>query len=230
MKRTLQVLVALSVVAMFLVTPVAAATSQGLEWGFVISDEFEFQLTSTEDGWNEEMYMNITSMPALAISDPVTDWSQIPDPHVGMWWANGTSVGFIALIFLGLLVLGSKIAVPIGNFSLLDDLVAAELTEEDTIDETNVWGVSWSSSINATHENRLSATYAKADGFLAEYKIELLISSSDTVLESLEVVRPNIPSVGIDTGNILQLLQDNILYIAIGVGVLLILAIVCKKR
>ncbi len=45
MKRMLQSILAMSFVAMFLISPVAAATSEGLEWGVALNDEFTFQFT-----------------------------------------------------------------------------------------------------------------------------------------------------------------------------------------
>lgn len=230
MKRALQLMLVLSIISMFMITPVAAATSQGLEWGFASGDRFDFTLASSEDGWNEQMYMNITAMPALAIPDPLNTWIGIPVPNSGAWWANGTTIGLYALVFIGLLAVGSKMAVPIGNFSLLASLITPVLTGEEIIDQANVWGVQWGEDVNATHEFRITATYAKVDGFLAEYKLETILSSTDAVQESLTVIRNNIPSAGFDLGGIIQLLQDNILIVGIGIGVLIILAIVCKKR
>lgn len=231
MKHAIYSLLAFSVIAMFVISPVAAATSQGLEWGFVLGDRFEFTLSDTEENLNEQIVLNITKMPVLAIPDPLEDWSDIPAPEIGFWWANDTSMGISTLIFIGLVAVGSKIALPIGNFTLLGDLVAVKLTGEQIIDQTNVWGIEWTQPINATHDYRLSATYAKADGFLADYKLELVISASNTVVESITVTRNNLPSVGgFDLGNITQLIQDNILYVGAGIAVLIILGIACKKR
>ena len=44
MKRTLQIMIAMSFVAIFLISPVAAATSEGLEWGVALNDEFTFNI------------------------------------------------------------------------------------------------------------------------------------------------------------------------------------------
>ncbi len=228
MKRALQVILALSIVSIFMISPIAAATSQGLEWGFVIEDRFDFTLTSPSEGLSEQMYMNITSMPAAAISDPLSDWFDIPDPSVGIWWANGTTCTY-SLIFFGLLAVGSKIAVPTGNFTLLWELVNVELTDETQEESANVWGIKWSEAINSTHEFSITATYAKADGFLAEYKWETVLTSNGAVEEGFTVIRTNIPS-GLDANYIIQLIQENILLVGAGVVILVLLVVVCKKK
>lgn len=230
MKRTLQAMLALLVVGMFMVSPVAAATSQGLEWGFVIADSFDYTLTGTEGNLSEDIYLNVTGMPALAIPDPISTWNSIPDPNIGFWWANGTSMGFYVLLFFGIVAVGGKIAVPIGNFTHLASLVAPVITGETIIDTSNTWGVEWSEDTTPTEEFVITVTYAKADGFLAEYSLETRSTLNSSLLDSLSVERDSIPSPGLPTGDILQLLQDNILYIAIGIGVLVVLAVVCKKR
>ncbi|MHA1771565.1 MAG: hypothetical protein ACTSXS_08295 [Candidatus Thorarchaeota archaeon] len=230
MKRALNVLLALSVITMFLVSPVAAATSQGLEWGFAKGDKWDFTLKVSSEKIDEQIYANITNMPVLAIPDPLTSWDNIPFPTVGMYWANGTDIGLMALLFIGLVAVGSRMTVPIGNYTLLTELVSTKLTGETMIDTATEWGITWKVSTNSTHEQRITATYLKTDGFLAQYKWEQVISASNTVVDSISVIRNNLPSGGFDFSNITQLLKDNILYVGAGVAVLVILAIVCKKR
>ncbi len=230
MKRALQIMIALALVSMFMFQPVAAATSQGLEWGVAAGDRFDFTMASTEDDLNEAMYMNVTTMPALAIPDPLGSWNAIPVPNIGMWWANGTTIGLYALLFFGLLAVGSRIVVPVGNFSLLQTLITPILTGEDIVNTANTWGVSWGEEVNATHEYLITGTFAKADGFLAEYKIETILSSTDQVLESITVIRNNIPSGGIDLNFILDWVQNNLIIVGAAVAILILLVIVCKKK
>jgi len=214
---------------MFMISPVAAASSQGLEWGFGAGDRFDFTLTSAVNGWSDGLYINVTSVPG--IPDPLNSWAAIPQPSAGTYWAaNDTSVGIVALIFLGLFLVGSKAAVPIGNFSLLWSLVNPLLTQETQIDESNVWGIRFQDDINATHAYAVEVTYAKADGMMAEYKLETVLTSNDSVVESITVIRNNIPSPGLDLSNIVQLIQDNIIIVAAGVVILILLIIVCKKK
>ena len=232
MKRALQIVLALGFVGMFLVSPVAAATSQGLEWGVALGDSFTFTMTNSEDGISEGIYLNITGTATLAIPDPLTDWGNIPsDTDIGFWWANGTSMGFYVLVFLGLMATGANIVVPTGNWTVLSSLISSALTDETLTDTSSLWGVVWADAINSTHEYRITAHYSKADGFLAEYKMETAVSATDAVVESFTVIRDDIPiGPGGGVGDIVQLLTDNILYIGIGVVVLLLVAILIKKK
>ncbi|MHA1935880.1 MAG: hypothetical protein ACW97A_11405 [Candidatus Thorarchaeota archaeon] len=229
MKRTLQIIVVLGLVALFVATPVEAATSQGFEWGVGFGDRFDYTLTGDDgvDTFDEAIYINVTAVPALAIPDPLTDWGNIPDFDVEFWWANGTSMGLLVLVFLGLIAVGSKLVLPIGNFTHLQSLLATELTGETITPGGNLWTVVWSEDTTATEEFRITASYSTVDGFLAEYKFETWGSANNTLLQSFHVTRDVIPSAGLD---IVQFLTDNILYVAIGIGVVVVLAIVCKKR
>jgi hypothetical protein len=220
-------MLALLVVGMFMVNPVAAATSQGLDWGFATGASFDYTLTGTEGSLSEDIYLNVTDMPALAIPDPLNTWGSIPDPDIGFWWANGTSMGLYVLLFIGIIAVGSKIAVPIGNFTLLQSLIAPVITGESYINTAQTWGLEWSIDDTPTEELAVTITYAKGDGFLAEYSIETRSTVNSSILESLSVERDSLPVAGLD---IMQLLQDYALYIAIGVIVLLVLVIVCKRR
>ncbi len=232
MKNALNLLIVFSIIAMFMIMPVAAATSDGLEWGIKVGDRFDYSFKSSMFAINEDMYMNITSMPAAAIPDPLTSWVGIPDlfAGTGFWWANGTSMGSYSAILILLIAVGGKIAVPIGNFTHIQSLAAALLTGETFVNEANVWGISWTTHPSSTVDFKITATYAKADGFLAQFKMETINSGNSQVLNSTEITRYNIPGGGFDLSSITQMLQDNILYVGIGVGILVILAIVCKKR
>ncbi|MHA1960578.1 MAG: hypothetical protein ACW99U_10115 [Candidatus Thorarchaeota archaeon] len=232
MKRALQTLLVLGITGLFLMTPVAAATSQGLEWGFAFGASFDYTLTSDMTGFvlDEEINLNVTAMPASAIPDPLSNWASIPDPTVGFWWANGSSMGFLAILFFGVFQTGGHFALPIGNFTLLQSLLAPILSGESYVDESNVWGVVWSEDTNATHESRITSTYAKADGFLAEYKLESWNTVDNELVESIQVARdviPAGPSGGLD---IVQFLQDNLLLVGGAVVALAVVCIVCLKR
>ncbi|MFX1579526.1 MAG: hypothetical protein ACFFBJ_07740, partial [Promethearchaeota archaeon] len=50
MKRTLEIVLVMSFIAMFLISPVAAATSDGLQWGVALDDEFTYHFTWVEEG------------------------------------------------------------------------------------------------------------------------------------------------------------------------------------
>ena len=229
MKRTLSVILVLAILSMILVTPVAAATSQGLEWGAAHGHKVEYTMSSVhEEAFNEDIFINVTEVPTLAIPDPLTDWTKIPDYTLKFWWANETSMGLLALVFLGIIMIGSKFVVPVGNFTLLESLLAPIITGEEFTTTTDLWRIVWSEDVTATEEHQITGAYSTVDGFLSEYKLELVSTLNDSILESFTVMRKDIPSGGAD---IIGLIQDNLLYVGAGVAVILILGvIICKRR
>ena len=218
-------MLAVAFVSMFMISPVAAATSEGLEWGFAVGDRFDFTWTATDGTTTEteELYMNITAVPANPIPDPFDDWTEMPYFDIGIYWANDTDLGAAVFIFIFLAATGGVIAVPIGNFELLQEVLAPELTGETFNNDASIWGVSWATDLTTTEEMVITANYAKSDGFLAEYSISTESSVNDTVFGSFTIAR----DLGLD---IVALLQDNIILIAVAVGVIIILVIVLKKK
>ncbi|MFO7836530.1 MAG: hypothetical protein R6V83_07745 [Candidatus Thorarchaeota archaeon] len=231
MKRIFVIPAVLTIITMFLVSPVAAATSQGLEWEVGNGDRFDFTMTATEeDVPSEDIYINITDTASDAIPDPLENWGDIPEHSHGFWWSNGTTMGMSTLIFLGVFFVGGKFSVPLGNFTLLESLIKPELSGEEIIDEGNLWGVEWSQEETTTEDFRITATYSKSDGFLAEYKLETVSTLNDTVLDSIEVIRKDLPAGGGGLDDIIQLVEDNILYVGIGIVVLVVLVMACTRR
>jgi len=217
MKRALQVLVALSFATMFIISPVAAATSQGLEWGIESGDQWNFDITSVDDGvteMSEVMYFESTGG-LTTIPNILDDWVNLPEPSFDVEWANGTSLGWSALIFIFYYVVVDKWAVPIGNYTLLGELYDDYVFYNGTIYESSsYWGMEID---NFLGEADIHVDFLKADGFLAHWTVT-------TENGSLSMVRQGLPS------DIIGLLTDNILYVGIGLGVLILLAIVCKKK
>lgn len=232
MKRMIQVIAVLSVISIVLVLPVSAATSQNLEWSISLGDRFEFTWIGdyVDDQVSEGLYLNITAMPSEAIDDPLLTWDEIPEPDIGFFWSNATDMELTALVFLGLAMIGSKIALPIGNWTLMEHLVSLELTGEEIVDTANTWGIAWDFDANATHEYRIIGTYSKVDGFLAEYSVENWDTTGNIRVESTTVNRNTIPSTGLDLNSILQLIQDNILLVGAGIVILILVVVVLKKK
>jgi hypothetical protein len=241
MKRTLQLLLAMSFVAMFLVSPVAAATSQGLEWGVAIDDSFAYQMTFTEEGvqtFAEGVNVTLTTAPPT-IDDPLINWTDMGYPDLNMTFYNGTSLGLYGILLIGFLAIGGYFAVPIGNFSLLTDLVSAESFWNENvslIDNALYWGITWT-GMDEDIEQTISGEYLKADGFVARYILQATNTTS-SVVSSVTLIRNNLPvlttttttstnSTGFD---IVGFVQDNILYIGVGIAVLLVLVIIIKRR
>ncbi|MHA2145483.1 MAG: hypothetical protein ACXAB0_08525 [Candidatus Thorarchaeota archaeon] len=228
MKRALSTILALSFVAMFLISPVADATSEGLEWGVALNDEFTFQYTIIEAGetiLNEGVNFTVDSTPG-AIDDPLTDWSNLDYVDVDLVYTNGSSIGFETFYLLGIILVGGGFAVPIGNFSLLTQLLMNSViwTANHTIVND---GTNWGARMSGTDDEMVMQVYVhylKADGFIARYTLE---ATNTTAGESYSVslIRDGL---GFD---IIGFLTDNIVIVGIGVGVIVILgAIVCRRR
>ncbi|MHA1864331.1 MAG: hypothetical protein ACTSWA_11230 [Candidatus Thorarchaeota archaeon] len=238
MKRTLQLLLAFSFVAMFLISPVAAATDQGLEWGIALDDEFTYQMTFTEEGvelFSEGLNVTVIETPPT-IDDPLTNWTNIGSFDLNMTFYNGTSIGLYGLLFLGLMTVGGHFAVPVGNYSLLTDLAMAESWWNDNltlIDNALFWGVSFSATAGEV-EQTMMGEFLKEDGFLSRYSI---VMSNSSIESGVTVIRDNLPVLTTPTTNttgtafdIVGFVTDNILYIGVGIGVLLVLVIIIKRR
>ena len=228
MKRALQTVLVLSFVAMFLISPVAAATSEGLEWGVALNDEFTFQFKVIDEGetiFDEGVNFTVESTPGT-IDDPFTDWASLDYIDLDLVYTNGTSLGFEALFLIGIALVGGGFAVPIGNFTLLTELLMNSLlwTENHTIinDGTN-WGARMSGTDDDT-SMQVSVQYLKTDGFIARYTLDATNTTSG-VGSHVTLIRDG---TGLD---IIGLLQDNILYVGIGVGAIVIIgAVVCMRR
>jgi len=216
MKRALQILLAISFATMFLISPVAAATSQGLEWNIDVGDQWNFDITSVDDGvteMSEVLYFESTGG-LTTIPNILTDWVSLPEPSFDVEWANGTSLGWSALIFIFYMVAVDRWAVPIGNYTLLGDLYEDNVFYNGTIYETSSY---WGMDADYLGELDVHVDFLKADGFLAHWTVT-------TENGTLSMIRQGLPS------DIVGLITDNILYVGVGVGVLILLAIVCKKK
>lgn len=223
MARTKIALLAVLVVGLLLVTNVSAATLQGLEWGIAEEDQFNFDITSTTNGtvdFTEIMYFECTDTPI--IPNIVDTWSELTTADFDATWANGTTLGFAALIFIFYFVAIDHFAVPIGNFTLLGELYSDSSYDNGTLyDAGGYWGVDFD-LLWIGLDADIHVDFLKTDGMLAHWDVA-------TENGTMNMVRQNLPAAA-GVGDILQLLQDNILYVAIGVGVLLIIVVLCKKK
>ena len=229
MKRTLQLLLAMSFLAMFLISPVAAATSEGLEWGVALNDTFTFQMVFIDEGtqtFNEGINATIDEAPP-AIDDPLANLTDIDTFDINMTFYNGTSLGLYGILFIGLIAVGSHFAYPIGNFSFLTELAMAESwwnTNYTIINTAQVWGISVSETSGGAQQT-ITAEYLKADGFCSRYLLQSTNTTS-SVVTSVTFTRTT-PSSSFD---IVGFLTDNALYIGIGVIIVLLLVIIFKKK
>ncbi len=228
MNRTLQIVLVMSFVATLLISPVAAATSEGLAWGVALNDEFTYQFTFVDEGettFDEGVNITVEATPG-SIPDPLTDWSSIPVVDIDICYTNGTALGLEAIVFLGFIGIGGYFVVPTGNYSHLASLAMDSVwwTENHTIiNDSSFWGIKLS-GVDDGNPMSLYVHYLKSDGFCARYVLEATNSTSG-LKTTVSLIRDGL---GLD---IIGLLMDNILYVGIGVGVVVILgAVVCIRR
>lgn len=228
MNRTHKITLAMSFVAIFLISPVAAVSSEGFEWGVALNDEFTYRFVWVDEGettFNEGMNITVDTTPGT-IPDPLTNWTSIPEVNIEMYYTNGTPLGIEAFLFLGFIGVGGYFVVPTGNYSLLTDLAMDSewWTENHTIiNDSSVWGVRLS-GVDDGDPVSIYVQYLKSDGFCARYVLETTNSTSGQKT-SVSLIRDGL---GLD---IIGLLQDNILYVGIGIGVIVIIgAVVCMRR
>jgi hypothetical protein len=230
MKRTLQAMMAFMVVTMLLAGTVSAATSQGLEWGVAVGDQWNFDITTTNEGaagLDEVIYMEVLTRPTIPNVVSVLD--DIPDLGLNITWANGTTLGWSALIFIFLAVASPFFATPIGNYSLLAELYATDSFYNGTIyDQSGYWGFNLNDFelIPSNSSTDIHVDFLKQDGMLAHWTVTTTNTTSSTEMATLTMIRQGLPSF-----NIMDFLQDNLLLVGIGVGVIVILgAVVCMRR
>lgn len=222
MKRALQAMLALSLVAMLLATNVAAATSQDLEWGCSQGDTWLYDIAiAGEDNTNlNGEVWNITIESTSTIDDPLTNIASIDSPDVNITWANGTSIGFYALLLLPAIVAVPTLGVPVGNFDLLTTLYNDNAFYNGTV--TN--GVTWDVLYSVTEGDdtvSVEVKFSKIDGYMTYFSFS---GDNGTITNSFTLTRQGIAGLPID-------LSDPVtLAIIGGVVVLVLAAVVCKKK
>lgn len=218
MKRARELFFVFAVIACLLMTPVAAATDQGLEWGVQDGDRFDFNMHESSDGTvvNEALYMTVTSRPLIA--NGISNWNAVPGVNIDIFWANGSSMGFSALIFVGIFFVNGEFCFPVGNWTLLTELRSSD-PDATITDSIFFWGFSWRGTFfDPEIQTHLGVDYMKSDGFLAHYTVETVNQTSQETIYTASITRQGI------------FLQDNMLLIGAGVVLIIVLAIVCKKR
>lgn len=229
MKRVIQALVAFAVVVICLASQASAANLQGFKWAVTSGDKVNAHWTCSSTGFavnfDESMYMQMPNPDP--ISTTVNQWSDIPIVTPELKWSNGSTVFILFyLLFGGLLPFGARFVVPIGNWSLLTilvDKIPGWNINTTMVVNSAYWGMTLTYlSSGMTYYQRV--LYLKSDGVLARYDWTITDSTTHVTIDSVSLVRDNLPS------DIIVALQDNILYIGIGVAILVLLVLACKRR
>jgi hypothetical protein len=229
MKRTLQILIALAISSLFLVSPAAAASNQGLSWGVHLHDRLNYTLAINNATYHvsEAFYFNVTADPPT-IPNSTTLLTQIPTVSLGAWWANGTMMplAYAILFWIPTLLFGADLVVPIGNFTLLQQLVQTHIFwNSSTVFVSN--SQSWGMKLVNAHPDETSTlemSFLRSDGALATYSMIATNNTSHATLASLQVTRSGLPL------DIIGLLQENILLVGIAAVIVIAGVVVCIRR
>ena len=226
MKRIAEVLSTLIILVMFLSSPAAAANAQGFSWATSSGDKVYYQFTADVPS----SFISMDERTYLLMPDPdalpswINFWSDIPYIAIDMRYDNGTSVGFLLLLFLGLLTFGGRFVVPIGSWDWLTRL-AERIPEGHPnttfVDNSAYWGMKLA-LVSSGKMNTLEASYLKSDGVMARYSHVVTDIASSTKESEVSLVRESLPN------DIIVTLQDNMLYIGVAV-LLLVVAVTCRK-
>jgi len=189
---------------MIFATPITAQTSQGLQWNISIGEQTFFHYYYWADHLhdeNEDVYFNVTGSIG-DIPNPLDDWWNIPDVAVEVKYLNGTefSPGYPSPIDY-ILFLTWKTAVPIGNWSLLTELVENvsefdytytnhSTTPSVTVDNWYQWGFTytWSDSFDYV----VHVSYLKTDGSLVSSRILGYETGTFTLIGEASIIRDGV--------------------------------------
>jgi hypothetical protein len=151
-----------------------------LEWGFDPSDEyhFEFHLDAEDMQIDEEIYFN-SSDTLPTIPDSLDNWTDIPWVTIDAFYANGTDLGIIVLVFLTAL----NFQLPIGNWTLMSSIYSTTLDVDHfalDADDPYFWGYSWDDadfeygpiSVQEGITIFVHVDYFKEDGYLSHYSVD----------------------------------------------------------
>lgn len=161
-----------------------------LRWGFNDGDSFDYHLVMTGSGSGfpnlvEDFYLQIHEDGLFNIPYNTTEFDDIPYVGGDIYWANGT------ICFDPFLSHAWRIAVPIGNWSLLDDIVEGmDPTINATLDDPDPWF--WGYSRESTSGDvlfQIHTDYLKVDGFLARHTAVFTNTTTSEVIGTISVER-----------------------------------------
>jgi hypothetical protein len=153
-----------------------------LRWGFNDGDRFDFHLVLTGNSMgftdlDESFYLEIFDDGLPNIPYNMTEWDDIPFALGQQHWGNGT------ITYDSFLHYSWRIAVPIGNWSLLDTFIEdRSSTVNVTLDDPDpwFWGYSWNETSGETLFE-VHTDYLKIDGFVARHFVSITNTTSSEV-------------------------------------------------
>ena len=197
MKRNIICLTLILSCTLTLAPSALSATPQDLEWGISLGERFDYQMLMNSldfGGYNESFYLTIENI--SLIPDTISDFYGLGNVSFDAFWENETSMG-LSILFLAFT---PKIAVPIGNWTLLSYL-ALDLQEvflsdiesvEVTYDDLYRWGFTYViDALPYTYE--IDVVYSKKDGMLAKLSFIQYYGGSDSYDTSMLISRDGVP-------------------------------------
>ena len=164
-----------------------------LRWGFNDGDRFDFHLilTGSSMGFHdldEYLYIEVDEEGLPIIPYNMTEFDDIPFIGGDLYWANDT------ITFDPFFSYSWRIAVPIGNWSLLDDFIDDKPLPSDLVlDAPNpwFWGYSWSDTTGDVLIE-VHTDYLKTDGFIARHTASFTNTTSSTIIGTISIERTGI--------------------------------------
>ncbi len=169
---------------------VSRISLQNLEWGIEEGDRFYFLVEiSGYVEFSEIVYLEIDEEGLPAIGYPVADIENFPPISLDGYFQNGTDLGSYEIYF----IYAMNIVFPIGNWTLIQDLLESEITMAPTIDSEDIYffGYSWETT-NFDLEYSVHTDYLKMDGFLAYNTVVVTNSTSSEVYATITIERLNL--------------------------------------
>lgn len=171
-----------------------------LYWGFEDGDTFNFRIvmTGTSSGFqelDEELYIEVDEDGLPIIPYILDEWDDIPYIGGALYWANGT------IAFEPFFERSWRIAVPLGNWSLLSALIEDKPSPSDlALDPAHpwLWGYSWSETTGDILLE-VHTDYLKVDGFLARHSAVFTNATTSEVIGTITIERLDIETYTDDT-------------------------------
>ncbi len=184
------VIVAGTLLLALLVTGVSAAQSQGLRWGFEKGEQYYFTQSVQNLGEAEPSQTDLMFIcdDYPLIQDPLTDYSSLPWASFQTYFTNGsptdTAIGEL------------RIAVPIGNWSLLSEMFARHsanntLPQNATpsfriVEDNEQWGYIWEWSLSSPQTNfSVQYSYSTRDGVLTQFSMGRSLMNNEAALYTI---------------------------------------------
>jgi hypothetical protein len=214
-------------VLLFIVSSAVATTSQGLEWGIVVEDHFDFHFRYTdyaEPVYSKtfDFYFEVVSLPV--ISDSISAVQGIPYLNIttdlDFYYTNSTALGTMSAML-------PKLVLPIGNWALwttlLENVIFHEEAEYSLIDaseSSSTWSYLARYGGNDMFSGDGTATYLKDNGVLTYYNWVAYNEAGSPIYE-YEISR-----VGCEPVSLVFILGLG----GIGLVVVIVIVLFAKKR